>query len=188
MVEYGSYNVIKVGFCGKIYGGLYFPGYTPSIHRNHFNMLAVEPYTVFTYEGFIERQAARYKSKYVRPEKDIREERRRLSKIFTIIESNELFLALNTPIYIQHQYNGYDLIISHSLRRQKHNHSDILRDFTPSLQHFEFDEIIPKEQAYMNIESYISDVLSREYKEIPKMSNADKISQHGFDKTSFRGN
>lgn len=56
----------------------------------------------------------------------------------------------------------------------------------PSMQSFEFQQVLPAGEMYQKLDSWVTGVLPFN-KPIPEMSDADKILSHGFDpKVSFR--
>ncbi len=185
---------IEIGFCGKIYHCLGSPVYhehkwnEPSVFKHYHTYLTAEEYF------------ARHD---VHHSKSARETRRQAEADFRIEESNDLFIQHNTPVFIVLS-GGYEdyYLCPHSLTRNKQVSqkqyglqigesaliSHVFDQFVPTLKLMNFDRIMPANQAYMNIESYINGVLGIEYKAIPIMDNETKIDQAGFDKkTSFRG-
>jgi hypothetical protein len=121
----------------------------------------------------------------------IREERRRLAEVYFVKEDHSLFIKYNAPVFIitessAHFHTTNKVASSKPVRLSEHTlfgESD-----WPTLKLYEFDKIVPAEQAYMSIESYLRGVLAREYKSEPKEGDDLKIERAGFDlKQSFRG-
>lgn len=182
-----SFSQCIVGFCGTLYYGIEHKQVErPKYYRQYSidKLYNYDRYICYNVDDFL---ANRYKN-YNYEVKTTTETKRALSNCFQVVKDDSLFIQENTPIFIitEDSWNS-NIIISHSLSKGikvvTNKYQDI-KDF--SLLNFMFDKIVPSNLAYMEIESYIHNVLSREYKKVPEMSDQVKIGSHGFDKESFR--
>jgi hypothetical protein len=107
------------------------------------------------------------------------EDKRQLSRVFRVEKNDAPFIEHSAPIFL-----ALHEIQFHTMGRPK---IGVKREIY-TLRKFQFEKIKPAHIAYMELEQYISGVLTREHKEIPEMDNSTKVASHGFDKTSFRKN
>lgn len=156
----GFYENVAVGFCGRIYKGL--------------SKYCEEKGKQVTYWSLEDANIPKsFHSQFQR--------------YFGMIESNDLFKEFSAPIFfISPSYSVIDgfafNIVAHTT-----NKCNFLTSFMPeyTLERHRFDTIIPKEQAYTELQSYMY-FLTQEYKEEPTMSDRDRASLHGFDNNSFK--
>jgi len=167
------YTKTKIGFCGNIYGciscDIFEYDYWKWLGRGdrpteRITFYSAEEYLDFRYKGFLGNRR--------------KEEKRNLTSWFTTKQDDGAFIANECPVFIS-RYNG---TIIHTYSKNAGGEADPY-----TLEGFDFHKVKSFEIAFQEIESYISGVLTREHKNIPNMSNVDKISLHGFDEQSFRG-
>lgn len=153
---------IHVGFCGIIY---------PGIHSHRIKDFREESYS-YSSEQFLNRTTNAINN--------TREFKRKVDGYFSPTQNDELFIKYNCPAFIIiPNYDKTFTIYCHTMNRG--NTNNILK-----LSDISFDSLIPANIAYMNIESYMYNVLFKEHKEIPEISNKDKILLGGFDNNSFK--
>lgn len=172
---------VIVGFAGKEYMYTFHVSYKEDVVETHVST-TVEEYIEFKKRSRI----ARFGN----------EEIRKLIPQFYTKESDERFIALNSPIYmcaptlyskcrsveiVPHMKYSYHCHTMYSPLNFKGKRSG----YSASLSDIGFDRILSPENAYTELTGYI-DFLGKEHKMVPEMSNDVKISSHGFDKASFR--
>jgi hypothetical protein len=178
-------DLFIIGFCGKIYGGLSACKKEKGVFKSQIC------YSYEEYEAFYHN--------YDLPVNYTREQKRKSKELFFQIENNSLFVKNSAPSFIyltrRQPYSSSDnpdIICYHTLNKHKKQDSivqynDKYESWFPCLFDYSFYNIIPEEQAYMQIESYIKGVLCKEYKQEPFEPNNTKIERAGFDlKASFR--
>jgi len=197
--QYRHLYPVTIGFCGKLYRGIAKPvtriGQDVVYYEQQFSHMD----TCYSLEQFIQNVF-----RIPVPAKQEREWRRMYEPLFTVTEDKTLFVKHNAPIFIicASPFAGTTLC-AHTMTPHKQNDpkgwwnklgmkgpqraSEAFPSYIPTLKLFNFDTVIPAENAYMEVESFINGVLAVEHREIPEMSNQTKIDQHGFDKSSFRG-
>lgn len=191
--EYCGYELrsVRIGFCGTIYNMLYRAeykptGYTPTDAYYQYNYRSEE--FIYSIDDYIAMHA---KCKY--SGRVTLEEKRKTGTYLQSWKDDTIFVKYNCPVFIQTGSNSYmngsnGTIWAHTLTRPfvaESRRYDYNNTPNKTLAQYKFDKIISAEQAYMEIESYISGVLGREHKVIPEMDNATKVAIHGFNKTSF---
>jgi hypothetical protein len=169
--RYRDDKCFNVGFCGEIYTGIHIPAFK---YDDRYWSRCKESYDErFLYS--LEEYSSFYKEIWGISLST--ENKRELSGIFKVEKDNTPFIEHSAPIFI-----SMDEIQYHTMGRPKFG---VKRDIY-TLERFQFDKIKPANIAYMEIEQYVSGVLTREHKAVPEMDNATKIASHGFDKYSFR--
>lgn len=103
------------------------------------------------------------------------EEQRRFQKFFYVKKDDTIFIQQNAPIFVVTPQSK----VCCPLNPVHHI------PFNYSLKDFQFDKIVDDKEAYSKLVDYIA-FLGMEHKDIPQMSNDNKIESHGFDKKSFR--
>lgn len=150
-------NSIAVGFCGVIYNGYIKGQWAENKPNTYFSLESADIDKIFhsTYRGY-----------------------------FTQKKDDSIFLKYNAPCFVLiPHYCGDNIIYAHSM--DKSSYVPVMGDYNKNtLGWYNFDEVIPMEQAYTELQSYIH-FLSQEYKTEPIMSDKDRASIHGFDKNSF---
>ncbi len=151
-----------VGFCGTLYYGIRTHRWvSDKLINNGKEFLEVKYY--FDLESYIRRRE--YSSK---------EDIRRASAFFKIVEDDTHFIRENSPIIFDN--------ICCPLEPNKRS----IYSTKKTLETIGFNKIVAKEDAYTKLCGYIGGVLSSEHKAVPTMSDSIKIHSHGFDKKSFR--
>jgi hypothetical protein len=90
----------------------------------------------------------------------------------------EIFRTLNTPVFVyDNEYNRIAL-------DQWKCHSKFI--INPPLKEYEFYKVFNSVQAFQEISMFLGGVLGNKEKEIVNVEDKYKITQHGFDKWSFR--
>lgn len=155
------YSNIYIGFCGTIY---------PCVKKHSYTSSEKDLY-YYNSDFFIKKITSKRDKEF----------KRRLDGYFTQTKDDSIFLEYNCPIFILYPtYRDNNFVIyAHTMGRSNNNEDS-------SLSKLSFQDIIPANIAYMNIESYIHDVLFRENKIIPEPSDIDKLALNGFDNNSFK--
>ena len=98
-------------------------------------------------------------------------------------DAKDLFVEYNTPVFV---YDGDYGRTALTTGRSYHRNKDAFI-INPLLKDYEFYKVFDTFQAFQEIQMYIGGVLGSKENEIIKISDKDKINQHGFDfKWSFR--
>jgi hypothetical protein len=97
------------------------------------------------------------------------------------------FRKLNTPCFIYDEDFGRTHVDKH-IRYNSWNWShDVPKFFiNPLLKDYEFYQVFKTFEAFQEISMFIGGVLGNKEKEIINVADKYKITQHGFDKWSFR--
>jgi len=154
-----------VGFCGKLYIGWKF-------YREVKNDKYSEPSlrTTITYDiEFIKKNL-----KYVGWKSNALDDINHISSY----NSMEIFRNLNVPIFI-HDHD-YEKTRIHTYRCNE------VFITNPLLKDYEFYKVMDSYTTLQEIQMFIGGVLGTKEKEIVEVEDKYKISQHGFDKFSFR--
>ena len=91
----------------------------------------------------------------------------------------EIFRGLNAPIFIYD--SDYDRTDINKFWR---NHPKFFKN--PLLKEYQFYKVFDAVQAFQEISMFLGGVLGNREKEIVNVEDKYKITQHGFDKWSFR--
>lgn len=162
--KYDDVDSFIVGFCGKLYLGWKFKYKIKEV--DNYNMVVDVTKTDIIY-GFD--NAKQYlKSGFW---KDTSQED--IDYVLNYDPIN-IFRTLNTPIFI------YD---THNSGKARHDSTLIIN---PNLKEYEFYKEIDAFTAFQEISMFLGGVLGRGEKKIVEVEDKHKISQHGFDKWSFR--
>lgn len=151
-----------VGFCGKIYIGWKFHYKISNIHLDD----TIKTDIVYDLDEI--KKLIEHKSWNLHLDDIVND----------ILNYNaiDIFRRYNTPIFIY----DYDYYFS--------EYRSVVPRFyiNPRLKDFEFYKVFDTFTAFQEIQMFISGVLGSGEKEITEVEDKHKISQHGFDKWSFR--
>ena len=173
-VVYASTYHFIVGFCGKLYVGwkLYSEGKNPRTGEK-------ELITTITYdnENIIKLVEDHSWGSYFKDDLDY------------VLTYNpiELFREFNSPIFLyDHNYNRTDIdrYWRTDIDRYWRNHPKFF--INPLLKEYQFYKVFNAIQAFQEIQMFLGGVLGNKEKEIVNVADKYKITQHGFDKWSFR--
>lgn len=169
-------SLFCVGFCGKLYYGRRISWYeTVDRVSKRFDRYFFDAESLKTF------QKSRHPHTFWN-----KEDERKLAPSFQVIKDNSFFIKDNAPI----SFWDYDSEICCPLELKGRTYHRNIFDYGVgpnfSLQSIGFESILSAESAYTELCGYIGGTLSREYKEIPEMTDLVKIESHGFDKKSFR--
>lgn len=170
-------DCFKIGFCGKIYTGKYVA------YRDDNNEYCTD--IAYDYEEYCHIVSKSLYSKNLMLKN--KESRRKHDVIFRATTSDEFFILYNCPVFIVVNNWGSDCLMSHSMNKAD-TKKESWQSYNPKvLSDYFFNNVVPANIAYMEIESYISGVLFKENKSVPDMTNEDKINLSGHHKDSFKG-
>jgi len=160
--DYQAYNYFVIGFCGKLYLGMKL--YTKS--QNIFDGLTTKIiYDIDLITEIIENTG--YRSNLIDEINYVRN-----------YNALDIFRKFNTPVFVyDNDYNRISI-------NDRNEHKFIIN---ANIYEYEFYKIFDSFHAFQEIQMFISGVLGSGEKEIIKITDKDKIAQHGFDyKYSFR--
>lgn len=169
-------SLARIGFCGTVYNCLYrqeyVPHEAPDSIKYKYNYRSEE--FIYHLDDYIQ----------MVNKKVTTEDKRVISNHLSSCKDDSLFIKYNCPVFIHIK----DMIFAHTMSRPFIHPKCVYYAYTEKnrLTDYQFDKMMPAPQAYMSIESYISGVLTREYKDVPEMDNATKVASHGFNRCSFR--
>jgi len=149
-----DYSIYLLGFCGKIYPGVQTTKNQKFIYSEEDFIRALSKSDLFY---FNKKQYYNY---------DINSQN--ISSFFDIKENLDLFIKVNSPIFI---ITG--------------NFINIKLQTNPLLKYYDFQKIFEPFSAFQNIEQFIGNFLIKT-EEPSTISNINRIHKHGFDKYSFR--
>jgi len=162
--KYIGETPIIVGFCGKLYIGWKFHKEIKT--KYHYDENEIKTDFIYDYDeikNFIEQKSWNLHLDDI---------------VNDIINYNaiDIFRRYNTPIFVY----DYDYYYS--------KYGGVIPKFyvNPRLKDFEFYKVFDTFTAFQEIQMFISGVLGSGEKEIVEVEDKHKISQHGFDKWSFR--
>ena len=99
----------------------------------------------------------------------------------TNYKSLDLFREFNAPVFV---YDTYHNRTSIGRYFDSGNHPKLI--INPTLNDYQFYKVLDSFQAFQEISMFMGGVLGRGEKEIVEVQDKYKITQHGFDKWSFR--
>ena len=183
-----SITPFVIGFCGKTYVGYCFKYNTPGMYESSYKI-------TYSIEDFLAEYDLKEKEKtshkYYNPQ-----DYKRLVDFYTLYdnkEHSELFIKHKTPIFVyDFATNLQDTNVDISYKYNSSRYFSSWKEskqylmYNPCLKSYEFYKIFNAAHAFQEIQMYIQGVLGSNEKEIIKISDKDKIAQHGFDKWSFR--
>jgi hypothetical protein len=153
-----------IGFCGKLYIGwklyriinIYDEIETKINYDNNYMKHILEPRS---FHGNID-DSIRYIQEY---------------------DALHLFRELNTPVFVYD--SDYD---RHKVDKYVHNNHNPKFIINPLLKDYEFYKVFDTFQTFQEISMFMGGVLGSGEIEIIEVADKYKITQHGFDKWSFR--
>lgn len=155
-----------VGFCGKIYVGWKF--YSVGEKRSYGDELI----TVITYDND---NVKKIVEQYAYWGGNLEEN---LNCVLTY-DAMDIFRELNTPVFI------YDCDYGRSFVEKNYRNNPKFF-VNPLLKEYQFFKVFNSFQAFQEIQMFLGGVLGNKEKEIINLEDKYKITQHGFDKWSFR--
>jgi hypothetical protein len=173
-----SYDLIEpfiIGFCGKLYLGFLlmkeenkFEKTDSLIYSNSkLSFVSIQNVTYDIKEILVNlKEKRRYSKKKIYDE--IIEYKSRIEN--TSLNINNIFRQHNTPIFLF----------------KKSNKANYLFEINTSLSDYHFYKVFDSYSAFQEISMFIGGVLGSNNKKIIEISNENKLTQHGFDKWSFR--
>lgn len=165
--KYNEVYSFIVGFCGKLYLGWKF---NYKIKKEGIALDETKVDIVYGFEN----------AKKFLTEKNWKHNLDDDVKFIENYNPINIFRKINAPIFI------VDTNTNKKLRY--HNHCTIMGKFiiNPLLKDYEFYKLIDSFQAFQEIQMFLSGVLGSGENDIIVVEDKYKISQHGFDKWSFR--
>jgi len=163
---YTSSSAFIVGFCGKLYIGWKF---YKEIKSHHYDMFP-EIETFITYDlDFIKKELfeSSWSGKLIN---DL--------DYISRYNSIQIFRLLKSPIFMYD--TDYERISIHRYRSNK------VFITNPILKKYEFFKVMDSYTAFQEIQMFMGGVLGSGEKEIIEVEDKYKITQHGFNKHSFR--
>jgi hypothetical protein len=164
--EFDDFTAFIVGFCGQHYVGWKF--YKNSDDKNNYYDFTTE----ITYDYNKVKERVRIES-YLTTLTDS------LADVL-MFDPIEVFRRYHTPIFVfdeapkPHRFNN----------RYEHGRAEFI--INPMLKDYEFYKKFDSFAAFQEIQMFLSGVLGNKENEIIVISDKDKITQHGFNKFSFR--
>jgi len=164
--RYQHYGHFIIGFCGKLYIG--WKLYSEELEYDGISNLKTD----ITYDSNFMKSILDNRSFFGNLDNDIN----------AILNYNalQLFRDLKTPVFIYDGDHGR-VSIPRSYHRNKEKFI-----INPLLKDYEFYKIFDTFQAFQEIQMFMGGVLGSPEKEIVQIEDKYKITQHGFDKWSFR--
>jgi len=160
--KYTDKDFFIVGFCGKLYLG--WKLYYKVLEQVYDHLEDVEKTDiVYGYENVKEFIRESYWRGNLKDD----------VKYVMSYDPIDMFRGLNAPIFV------YD-----SERRRPRTNDALI--INPTLKDYEFYKVVDAFTAFQEISMFIGGVLGRGEKEIVVVEDKYKITQHGFDKWSFR--
>lgn len=181
------YHPFYIGFCGEYHLGFYSVDYSGGNIKYLFQDKCIYDKNELFYN--IHTNCSKTRNKQYQYDYQYLENNKPSKELFISFNSPILIMFFNTDYFASVEYYYYDTY-THSLSGKTYS-DNYDKNFQRlghryiSLKDMGFNKIKPAEQAYQEIESF-NNLLGREYKDVPEMSNQNKINSHGFDKTSFR--
>ena len=172
-------DLVVVGFCGKLYVGIKI---TKPIVNDPYNY-KVE--FVYDHDKIVkvlkkeQKNRDSYDSKY---RKSYLENYENYVVEIKAVDPTKWFIEYNTPIFVYGTskpttYRSYN----------SHNTPEENFFINPKLKDYGFVKVFDPYMAFQEIQMYVSGVLgNNEDGKQPKMSEKQKVAQHGMDKWSFR--
>lgn len=155
---YSSSSPFIVGFCGKLYIGWKF-------YRDMGINVFPSTETIITYDlQFIKKEMKDYHWNG-RLQDHLRD--------VSLYNPSDLFASINAPIFV------YDT--DHQSGRNKK-----VFIINPTLKDYDFYKLMDSYTAFQEIQMYLGGVLTSGENNITEVEDKYKITQHGFDKYSFR--
>lgn len=165
--KYEKAHSFIVGFCGKLYLGWKFHY---KVKREGFALDENKTDIIYGYKNAVEYLRENYWKHNL--EDDI--------KFIESYDPINIFREINAPVFI------YDTDANKKLGRYGHFVNLELFIVNPILKDYEFYKVVDTFQAFQEIQMFLGGVLGADEKDITEIKDKYKISQHGFDKWSFR--
>lgn len=166
--KFPRHSYFLIGFCGKLYVG--FKLYSIKDTEEYKNVITT---IIYDQEYMIELFENKTYGGYFQ------------DNLNNVLHYNALdwFRDMKTPCFVYDQdFGGIDHI---DLNRYGRNYNSKFV-INPLLKDYEFYKVFDTVQAFQEISMFMGGVLGRGEKEIVEVADKYKITQHGFDKWSFR--
>lgn len=164
--EYDGYSYFIVGFCGKLYLGWKF--YKEEKSKNWMQ-------SNFTTDITYDREFARTQINQFGYNYNIED----IFRYFDDYNAQQLFIKQKTPIFV------FDADYQRSEIGKYYRNGKSKFFVNQNLDEYQFYKVFDAFQAFQEVQMFIGNVLTGE-KEIIDIDDKYKITQHGFDKWSFR--
>jgi hypothetical protein len=164
-VLYGATSYFIIGFCGKLYVGwkLY-----SEIKTDSYPFKGMMTTIIYDNENIKKMFEPHYWGNSFEDE---------LNYVLTY-DPMQFFRDLRTPVFLyDHDYDRKSIDMWRS-------HSKFI--INPLLKEYQFYKVFDAVQAFQEISMFLGGVLGNKEKEIVNVADKYKITQHGFDKWSFR--
>jgi hypothetical protein len=163
--KYTNFSSFIIGFCGKLYVGW-------KLYREEKKPFSTDLVTDITYDIDFLKEHVNEKGWGSNLNDDI--------KYVETYDPIEIFRLLNIPIFIYD--SDYERTSIGTYRHRKKSVFII----NPNLSDYRFYTVINSFTAFQEIQMFLGGVLGKGEKKITEVEDKYKISQHGFDKWSFR--
>jgi len=164
--HYHAYSTFIIGFCGKLYVGWKF--YTEVTYTTGEKKLLTDiVYNFNTVKNHI-------KNKGWTMNLDVQ------LKACLNYDAIEIFRKYHTPIFV------IDYDYDKKYIRKYYEHPKVTFILNSNLNDLQFYKIFDSFAAFQEIQMFLSGVLGNKENDTITISDKDKITQHGFDKFSFR--
>ena len=161
---------VFVGFCGKLYHGLYV--------KEEYNIVNRVPLDTYVYTVD---QAMRLEAQYNYPPRNNFDSGPSVVQYLPFmihkcaeevgkVDTTEFSVKYKVPYFAITTHNGHI--------------EDVIT--IPELKKLEFQKVKDPYTAYQEISMFLGGVIPRQQPEMVEISDKDRISQHGFNKLSFR--
>ena len=167
--RYGYYGHFVIGFCGKSYVGwkLYHEEYDPNI------IAGKKLITEITYDFELIKKIIKARGYWGNIADDVENIKN--------LDSLQYFREFKAPVFV------YDADFGRTVIGGRYLHRNVEKFIiNPLLKDYEFYKVFDAFQAFQEISMFMGGVLGRGEKEIVEVADKYKITQHGFDKWSFR--
>jgi len=163
--QYTAYSAFIVGFCGKLYIGW-------KLYREEYQSIVTNVVTEITYDYELIKKLVNQKSWVGNLDDDF--------EYIKTYNSIHIFRDLKSPIFIYDADYKRTIIGKYTYRQKP------VFIVNPNLSDYEFYTVMDSFTAFQEVQMFMGGVLGSGEKEIAEVEDKYKISQHGFDKYSFR--
>lgn len=165
--KYGGYSAFIIGFCGKLYIGWKLYMEDPKSICSPSDLI-----TDITYDYELVKKYIKTIGWHSNLDDDV--------EYIKTYDAINMFRELKVPIFLFDQ--DYHRIVLDKWRRTE-SHRYFLN---PNLSEYEFYKVFDSFTAFQEIQMFLGGVLGAGEKEIVEVEDKYKITQHGFNKWSFR--
>lgn len=172
--KYKNFSTFIVGFCGKTYLGWKF--YSEKKTRISSTYIMDELVTEIVYDSNIAKNY--FVGRYWRDIKNWEEKFDEIVKQCNSADLMKFFREYDSPTFI--------LDLDYEKMYFSKNNKTVKLIINGRLSDYEFYKVFDAFQAFQEISMFVSGVLGNKEKDIVVVEDKYKITQHGFDKWSFR--